>query len=60
LKKYYKRYGVESGTGGGVDDIRKCIVSGYFCQAAKMSPDGSYKSVREGVVSIISFFFVFP
>ena len=58
LKRYLKRFGIDPNVSCGTDSIpiRKCIVSGFFKNAAKMLPDGSYTSVREGVVSL---FFLF-
>jgi ATP-dependent RNA helicase DDX35 len=36
----------------GVDTValRKCLVSGYFSQAARMLPDGSFVSIRDQLV----------
>ena len=62
LKRYLERLGIEnaeslatnSATGPGAADkaeeIRKCLTAGYFAQAAKMLPDGTFKSVAGGVV----------
>jgi ATP-dependent RNA helicase DDX35 len=32
-------------------NIRKCIVSGFFSQAAKLQVDGSYRTIRDQAVS---------
>ncbi len=53
IKKYLRRFKVplvsceeES------EKILKCLVSGYFANAAKLTPDGSYKMIRGGQVNI--------
>src|SRR5271154_2397429 len=61
LKRYLERLGVEVdeslvGNGSRASDankaeqIRKCLTAGYFAHAAKMMPDGTFKSVAGGVV----------
>lgn len=61
LKKYVNRFKVLSDKDGeqsfdnsGSEDERvailKCIASGYFANAAKLHPDGSYRTVRDGRV----------
>lgn len=50
LEKSLSRYGIKNGgescEGDGVR-LRRCLTSGYFGFAARMLPDGSYRSVRE-------------
>ena len=52
LAKYLERFNipVESCEGDG-KRLRKCLVTGYFKNAARMMPDGTYRSVRENAVS---------
>ena len=61
LKRYLERLGVEVdeslvSNGSRASDvnkaeqIRKCLTAGYFAHAAKMMPDGTFKSVAGGVV----------
>ncbi len=61
LKRYLERFGVETdeslATGGTRDaginkaeQIRKCLTTGYFAHAAKMQPDGTFKSVAGGIL----------
>ena len=52
LKRYMERFGInidESLTSqknqGHTDQIRKCLTAGYFSHAARMQPDGSFKTV---------------
>lgn len=51
LKRYVERFGIsvdESLTSGKqvtAESIQKCLTSGYFAQAARMQPDGSFKTV---------------
>ena len=33
--------------------VRKCILSGYFANVAKMQPDGSYRLVKGDIVYIL-------
>nr|ODN81255.1 ATP-dependent RNA helicase DDX35 [Cryptococcus depauperatus CBS 7841] len=51
LKKYLDRFGIkaESCEGDAVR-LRKCLVSGYFKNAARMMPDGTFRSAREGAI----------
>ncbi|RGB39678.1 P-loop containing nucleoside triphosphate hydrolase protein [Rhizophagus diaphanus] len=50
LKKYLVRFDVPiESCGNDTVKIRKCLVSGYFAQAAKMQSDGSFRSVRDNV-----------
>lgn len=56
LAKYLARFSVPIiSCGGDALKIRRCICSSYFRNAAKMSLDGTYRSVREDVVSPILF-----
>lgn len=52
LLKYLRRFGIDvvSCEGDGAR-LRKCIAAGFFKNAAKVQPDGSYRSVRENAVS---------
>ena len=62
LKRYLERLGIETeeslttngtmepGAADKAEEIRKCLTAGYFAQAAKMVPDGTFKSVAGGVV----------
>ncbi|KAJ3090493.1 hypothetical protein HK102_003523 [Quaeritorhiza haematococci] len=56
LKKYMKRFGIDvsASCGGDTVALRKCIVSGYFSHAAKLMPDGRYRTLKDGVVSCVS------
>ncbi|CAG8812853.1 43026_t:CDS:10, partial [Gigaspora margarita] len=50
LKKYLDRFEVPiESCGNDTVKIRKCLISGYFSQAAKMMPDGSFRTVRDNV-----------
>ncbi|KAK0532280.1 hypothetical protein OC834_002666 [Tilletia horrida] len=52
LEKYLLRWGLDPKVSceGDAGRLRRCLVSGYFKNAAKMLPDGSYRSVRENAV----------
>ncbi|CAG8537231.1 15639_t:CDS:10, partial [Acaulospora morrowiae] len=51
LRKYLVRFEVPiESCGNDTVKIRKCLVSGYFSQAAKMMPDGSFRTIRDNVV----------
>ena len=61
LKRYLERLGVEvdeslvtngsrTSDASKAEQIRKCLTAGYFAHAAKMMPDGTFKSVAGGVV----------
>ncbi|CAG8576913.1 4771_t:CDS:10 [Diversispora eburnea] len=53
LKKYLVRFDVPiESCGNDTVKIRKCLVSGYFSQAAKMMPDGSFRTIRDNVIYI--------
>lgn len=61
LKRYLERFGMNvdeshaikkdpddlSNTG---EAIRKCLTSGYFAHAARMQPDGTFKTIGAGIV----------
>lgn len=52
LKKYLERFSIPIvSCDGDAVRLRKCLVSGYFKNAARMLPDGTYRSAREGAVS---------
>lgn len=50
LKRYLERYGVSmtscKDSTKPSEVIRKCILSGYFPNVAKMQPDGTYRLVK--------------
>lgn len=49
LKKYLKRFKIPIiSCNGDEKKILKCLVSGYFANAARVTPDGSYITVRGG------------
>lgn len=61
LRRYLERFGVDvdeslapgksDGGGGNIDKgekIRRCLTAGFFAQAAKMMPDGTFKTVDGG------------
>ncbi len=61
LKRYLERFGVDTTESlasdvlraGGLDKgerIRRCLTTGYFAHAAKMQPDGSFRTVDGGTV----------
>jgi ATP-dependent RNA helicase DDX35 len=58
LRRYLERFGVNvdetlSGRSDSTDkaeQIRRCLTTGYFVHAAKMQPDGSFKSVNGTVL----------
>jgi ATP-dependent RNA helicase DDX35 len=61
LKRYLERLGIETeeslATKGSrapeaniAEQIRQCLTAGYFAHAAKMLPDGTFKTVAGGVV----------
>ena len=61
LKRYLERFGInvdESlATGKRVDEapdkgeqIRKCLTAGYFAHAARMQPDGTFKTINGSVI----------
>ncbi|KAK4058654.1 hypothetical protein OIO90_000098 [Microbotryomycetes sp. JL221] len=51
LAKYLKRFEIPLISSG--EDhvtVRRCLTSGYFRNAAKVQPDGTYRSVRENAI----------
>jgi ATP-dependent RNA helicase DDX35 len=51
LSKYLKRFDIPlRSCGSDHAAIRRCLVSGYFKNAARFEADGTYRSVREGAV----------
>ncbi|KAI1112768.1 P-loop containing nucleoside triphosphate hydrolase protein [Nemania sp. NC0429] len=56
LQRYLERFGISMGESldahreGRADRVRRCLTAGYFAHAAKMQPDGSYRSVEGGTV----------
>ncbi|GAA5907970.1 hypothetical protein JCM5296_000774 [Sporobolomyces johnsonii] len=51
LSKYLKRFEIPLvSCGEDHSKIRRCLTSGYFRNAARVMPDGTYRSVREGAV----------
>ncbi|KAI8620429.1 hypothetical protein BC830DRAFT_533096 [Chytriomyces sp. MP71] len=51
LEKYLKKFEVAiRSCRGDTVAVRKAIVSGYFAQAAKLQPDGSYMTLRERTI----------
>jgi len=53
LLKFLKRFNIPlESCGNDTVKIRKCLVSGYFANAAKMTPDGSFRTIRDNAVRI--------
>ncbi|GHJ87867.1 hypothetical protein NliqN6_4269 [Naganishia liquefaciens] len=51
LKKYLDRFGIKTvSCQGDSTRLRRCLVTGYFKNAARMMPDGTYRSVRENAL----------
>ncbi|KAI1195997.1 P-loop containing nucleoside triphosphate hydrolase protein [Nemania serpens] len=56
LRRYLERFGISIDENlnahreGKADRVRRCLTAGYFAHAAKMQPDGSYRSVEGGTV----------
>lgn len=57
VKRYLERFGinVDESLGsqmyqGDTDQIRKCLTAGFFAHAARMQPDGSFRTVGGDVV----------
>jgi len=57
LKRYLERYNIRvtscKDSLNAADSIRKCILSGYFPNVAKMLPDGTYRLVKGDTVLAI-------
>lgn len=55
LLKYMQRFKIPIESCNDNDQaIRRCLVSGYFKNAAKFSPDGTYRLLRENAVSLLT------
>ena len=61
LKRYLERFGIDVNetltTDKGADElpgkgeqIRKCLTAGYFAHAARMQPDGTFKTINGSVI----------
>lgn len=54
LKRYLARYSIRISSAKdqihAADSIRKCILSGYFPNVARMQPDGTYRLVKGDIV----------
>jgi ATP-dependent RNA helicase DDX35 len=61
LKRYLERFGLnvdeslslsekEGDMGNKGEQIRKCLTTGYFAHAARMQPDGTFKTINGDVV----------
>ncbi|KAG5437054.1 hypothetical protein PCANB_001175 [Pneumocystis canis] len=49
LRRYLERFKIpikSADPENGTDNIRKCLISGYFSHAAKMQPDGTFRLVK--------------
>lgn len=59
LKRYLERFGIatedslssrqQPDPSGQAERIRRCLTTGYFAHAAKMQPDGTFKTVSGGL-----------
>jgi ATP-dependent RNA helicase DDX35 len=59
LKRYLERFGIQideslssrhgAGMGTSPEQIQRCLTTGYFAHAAKMQPDGTFKTVSGGL-----------
>ena len=50
LKRYVKRYSRGCPLESNFESIRKCIVSGFFSNAAKLDSSGQYRTVKDRIV----------
>lgn len=53
LRRYLERFKIpikSADPKSGTDNIRKCLISGYFLHAARMQPDGSFRLVKGNTV----------
>lgn len=61
LKRYLERFGIDPDESFSTkktadeviargEQIRKCLTSGYFAHAARMEPDGSFKTINGNVI----------
>ncbi len=46
LRKYCSRFEIELESNPDPENIRKCVVAGFFSNAAQLQPSGKYKTVR--------------
>jgi ATP-dependent RNA helicase DDX35 len=52
LTKYMKRFGVElHSCGERAYIVQRCLTSGFFAHAAHAQPDGTYRTLRDDMVS---------
>lgn len=52
LRRYLTRFQIKiQSCEGDQQRLRRCLASGYFRNAAKMEPDGTYRSARDQIVS---------
>ena len=58
LYKYARRFKVPIKSSSDTVAIRKAIICGLFANGAQMQPDGSYKTIRGGHVSIITIYLI--
>ena len=55
LKKYMQRFGLPlESCEGDSKRLTKCLVSGYWRNGARWTADGTYRSVRGNIVSVLS------
>lgn len=53
LRRYLERFKIpikSADPKSGTDNIRKCLISGYFLHAARMQPDGSFRLVKGNTI----------
>ena len=61
IKRFLERFGIETSESGAPrsstdpaedrsEQIRRCLTAGYFANAARMQPDGSFRTVNGAVV----------
>eukprot|EP01134_Creolimax_fragrantissima_P006981 CFRG6981T1 len=48
LENFLKRFGIRSSSTDDTEVIRRCITSGFFANCARLSADGTYKTLRDG------------
>ena len=54
LFKYMKRFQITMiSSDGDAVNVRRCLTAGYFANAARAQPDGTYRTVRDQVVLAI-------
>jgi ATP-dependent RNA helicase DDX35 len=55
LKKYLQRFEIPIvSCGEDATKVLRCLTSGYFRNAARVMPDGTYRSIRENAVRLLS------